>query len=1237
MYVRRCFQLTLVTAWTILIPCVSLIFASEGTAASARSSKTSSAMRSPFKVEPFQESFPGAAAGTSENRAAGSRTLISLRQAQTFTVNDLNNDGFQDIVVADFLSDALLVVLGEGGGRFRPALVLPAGRGPRSVLSRDIDGDGVTDLVVANFLSGDVTTFRGKGDGTFRDAHAIAVGAGLTSLAMDDLDRDGVVDLVAANVLAGDIVLMKGTGLGSFEAPVRVARIKDVSVVVSGDVDVDGYPDIVALSLSGKQARILYSLSPGQFSIPINKEAAAVASWALRNVDAGIAASGGAPARRLRKIAGDGQTAHLTVPFEQPLKVEVIDADGRPRPGEEVSFSRLLGARLMNDGEPARLTDDSGRAAVELATGTLAEGHLVVGALNSQEIAVFGLTSILEPEEFGTAIETTLLRDARNPLVAMQSRALIEEAVQKLKDDDAAAALRNLFRGMTLLSSAMSEVIPRTTSVDLMQRWINQVLTVGSSLVVESDPPLPCDVPVTGTLTTATEVQTFTFDVTIAPQKVHISLAIESANSSLFTPGWRLLNPAADPVVCDGIFGFFPGELDCRLGAPGSYTVEVMDIGVNATGTFSLHLQRLNATAPRCGGTTTCDVAIAGLTVGIDRRADTDIYSVAVSTANQKVHISLAIESANSALFTPGWRLLDPGGDPVTCEAISDFAGGERDCGPLAVGSYAVEVMDTGLNATGTYSLHLQRLNAAAPRCGGALQCDVPISGAPATLDRRADTDIYGVAVTTANQKVHISLAIESASSSLFTPGWRLLDPAGDPVTCERISDFAGGERDCGPLAIGSYAVEVMDTGLNATGTYSLHLQRLNATAPRCGGTLQCDVPISGTPATLDRRADTDIYSFAVSTANQKVHISLAIESAISALFTPGWRLLNPAGDPVTCERISDFARGERDCGPLAVGSYAVEVMDTGLDSTGTYSLHLQRLNATAPRCGGTLSCDVPISGTLATLDRRADTDIYSFAVSMANQKVHISLAIESAISALFTPGWRLLNPAGDPVTCERISDFARGERDCGPLAVGAYAVEVMDTGLDSTGTYSLHLQPLDAGSRCGGGIPCGVSTPGTIEARADTDLYSFNTIQGGTLSVRVVVLTSTGGLFNPAWRVVNPFGDPIACGLSNEFVSGTATCVNLVGGSHAVEVMDLGLNGTGTYSVTVSGAGCAAAIIVSRSPVGLEKAAFSRRAFGPMRFRPSLTSVERAVARAEFHVDAWRILSRALRDVTSP
>src|SRR5438270_4586224 len=137
--------------------------------------------------------------------------------------------------------------------------------------------------------------------------------------------------------------------------------------------------------------------------------------------------------------------------------------------------------------------------------------------------------------------------------------------------------------------------------------------------------------------------------------------------------------------------------------------------------------------------------------------------------------------------------------------------------------------------------------------------------------------------------------------------------------------------------------------------------------------------------------------------------------------------------------------------------------MDTGLNATVPYSLHLQRLNATAPRCGGTLSCDVPISGTLATLDRRADTDIYSFAVSMANQKVHISLAIESAISALFTPGWRLLNPAGDPVTCERISDFAGGERDCGPLTAEAHTSELMSHSHDSSRTHSLHLQRLNA------------------------------------------------------------------------------------------------------------------------------------------------------------------------------
>jgi hypothetical protein len=353
-------------------------------------------------------------------------------------------------------------------------------------------------------------------------------------------------------------------------------------------------------------------------------------------------------------------------------------------------------------------------------------------------------------------------------------------------------------------------------------------------------------------------------------------------------------------------------------------------------------------------------------------------------------------------------------------------------------------------------------------------------------------------------------------------------------------------------------------------------------------------VPRGAPPATIARRADTDIYSFAVSTANQRVHVSLAAETVIGGSFTPGWRLLNPDGVPVTCETLTDFSAGERDCGPLASGSYAVEVMDIGLNGTGTYSVHLQRLNATAPRCGGTLTCDVALG---AGIDARADTDIYSFAVSTANQRVHVSLAAETVTGGSFTPGWRLLNPAGVPVTCEALTDFSAGERDCGPLATGSYAVEVMDIGLNGTGTYSVHLQRLTATARCGGTLSCGAPTPGTIDARADTDLYTFNAAAGGTVSVNVTALTVTAGSFTPGWRIVDPAGNPVVCGASNNFVSGTGTCTILANGPHAVEVMDLGLNGTGTYRVTVTGPACVPATVVGPVAVGLDKTAVGRSA----------------------------------------
>ena len=142
----------------------------------------------------------------------------------------------------------------------------------------DFDNDGFEDVFVANF--GPDRLFRGRGDGTFEDvtraAGIAATGTGAedwsTSAAFCDLDRDGYLDLYVVRyvvydrgVICTDMagrreycgpdsfvdrtdVLLRNRGDGSFEDVTRAAGIDVVTGaglgVVCEDVDDDGWVDV---------------------------------------------------------------------------------------------------------------------------------------------------------------------------------------------------------------------------------------------------------------------------------------------------------------------------------------------------------------------------------------------------------------------------------------------------------------------------------------------------------------------------------------------------------------------------------------------------------------------------------------------------------------------------------------------------------------------------------------------------------------------------------------------------------------------------------------------------------------------------------------------------------------------------------------------------------------------------------------------------------------------------------
>jgi hypothetical protein len=75
-------------------------------------------------------------------------------------VADVNRDGKMDVIAAG--GDSLLVMLGDGRGKFAPAPKVPTGRGAWRLDESDLNGDGKMDFVTSNSESGTVSVLLGR-------------------------------------------------------------------------------------------------------------------------------------------------------------------------------------------------------------------------------------------------------------------------------------------------------------------------------------------------------------------------------------------------------------------------------------------------------------------------------------------------------------------------------------------------------------------------------------------------------------------------------------------------------------------------------------------------------------------------------------------------------------------------------------------------------------------------------------------------------------------------------------------------------------------------------------------------------------------------------------------------------------------------------------------------------------------------------------------------------------------
>lgn len=192
-------------------------------------------------------------------------------QPVSMALGDLNKDGFQDVVTANFASGNLAVLLGKGDGTFQPAVFYPTGA-VSSVALGDLDGDARLDVVVSAFNAQSIAVLFGKGDGTLQPPVSSVVGI-IDSLALGDLDEDGRLDLAASIFSSQTAAVFLGKGDGVFQPAAFYPAGNNPGSVTLADFDKDGHLDLITENRGSPFVSLLLGNGNGTLRAPVFFEA----------------------------------------------------------------------------------------------------------------------------------------------------------------------------------------------------------------------------------------------------------------------------------------------------------------------------------------------------------------------------------------------------------------------------------------------------------------------------------------------------------------------------------------------------------------------------------------------------------------------------------------------------------------------------------------------------------------------------------------------------------------------------------------------------------------------------------------------------------------------------------------------------------------------------------------------------------------------------------------------------